>query len=50
MEYKIEGRKVKTNEGTIYLVYVALNTDPNIYDTNLQEAISHQLQLTLVML
>jgi hypothetical protein len=43
MEYKIEGRKVRTNEGTIFLVYIALNTDPNIYDTNLQEAISHQL-------
>jgi hypothetical protein len=43
MEYKIEGRKVRTNEGTIFLVYIAFNTDPNIYDTNLQEAISHQL-------
>ena len=43
MEYKIEGRKVRTNEGTIFLVYIALNTDPNIYDTNLQEAIAHQL-------
>ena len=43
MEYRIEGRKIKTNEGTIYLVYVAENTDPNIYDVYLQEAISHQL-------
>ena len=43
MEYRIEGRKIKTNEGTIFLIYVAENTDPNIYDMNLQEAISHQL-------
>ena len=43
MEYKIEGRKVKTNEGTIFLVYIALDTDPNNYDTYLQESISHQL-------
>jgi len=43
LEYKIEGRKIKTNEGTVYLVYVALDTDPNNYDAYVQEAISHQL-------
>ena len=43
INYKVEGRKVKTNEGTVYLVYVALVTDPNEYDVYLQEAISHQL-------
>jgi len=43
MEYRIEGRKIKTNEGTIYLVYVALDTDPNNYDVYVQEAIAHQL-------
>ena len=43
IDYKVEGRKIKTNEGTVYLVYVALITDPNEYDVYLQEAISHQL-------
>ena len=43
LEYKIEGRKIKTNEGTVYLVYVALDTDPNNYDAYVQEAVSHQL-------
>ena len=43
LEYKIEGRKIKTNEGTVYLVYVALDTDPNNYDVYVQESISHQL-------
>ena len=47
LEYKIEGRKVKTDEGTVYLIYVALDTDPNNYDTYLQEAISHQLAADL---
>ena len=47
LEYKIEGRKIKTNEGTVYLVYVALDTDPNNYDAYVQEAISHQLAADL---
>ena len=47
IDYKVEGRKIKTNEGTIYLIYVALITDPNIYDTYLQETISHQLAADL---
>jgi len=40
IDYVVEGRKLKTNEGTIYLVYIGLDTDPNNYDTYLQEAIS----------
>jgi hypothetical protein len=43
IDYKVEGRKIVTNEGTIYLVYIALITDPNEYDVYLQESISHQL-------
>ena len=43
IDYKIEGKKVKTNEGTVYLVYIAIDTDPNNYDVYVQEAISHQL-------
>ena len=43
IDYVVEGRKIKTNEGTVYLVYVAIDTDPNNYDTYLQESISHQL-------
>ena len=43
IDYAVEGRKIKTDEGTIYLVYVAIDTDPNNYDTYLQESISHQL-------
>jgi len=40
IDYVVEGRKIKTNEGTVYLVYIGLDTDPNNYDTYLQEAIS----------
>ena len=40
IDYVVEGRKLKTNEGTVYLVYIGLDTDPNNYDTYLQEAIS----------
>ena len=43
IDYQIEGRKVRTNEGTVYLVYIALVTDPNEYDVYLQEAISSAL-------
>ena len=32
-----------SDEGTICLIYIALDTDPNNYDTYLQESISHQL-------
>jgi hypothetical protein len=43
IDYQVEGRKIKTNEGTVYLVYIALITDPNEYDVYLQEAISASL-------
>ena len=47
LEYKIEGRKLVTNQGTIYLVYVALITDPNEFDVALQEAIAAQMAADL---
>ena len=47
IDYKLEGRNIVTDEGTIYLIYVALDTDPNNYDTYLQESISHQLAADL---
>ena len=47
LDYKVEGRKIVTDEGTIYLVYVALDTDPNNYDSYLYEAVSHQLAADL---
>ena len=43
LDYKLEGRNIVSDEGTIYLIYIALDTDPNNYDTYLQESISHQL-------
>ena len=43
IDYAVEGRKIKSNEGTLYLVYIAIDADPNNYDTYLQESISHQL-------
>ena len=47
LDYKVEGRKIVTDEGTIYLVYVAIDTDPTNYDSYLYEAISHQLAADL---
>ena len=47
IDYKIEGRSIVTNEGTVYLIYIAKITDPNLYDTYLQESISHQLAADL---
>ena len=47
IDYKLEGRNIVTDEGTIYLVYIALETDPNNYDSYLREAISHQLAADL---
>ena len=35
IDYAVEGRKIKTDEGTVFLVYVAIDTDPNNYDTYL---------------
>jgi hypothetical protein len=40
LDYKVEGRKIVTDEGTVYLVYVAIDTDPTNYDSYLYEAIS----------
>ena len=43
LDYKLESRNVVTDEGTVYLIYIALVTDPNEFDVYLQESISHQL-------
>lgn len=43
IKYNIEGRKLVTDEATVYILYVALITDPNQYDTYLQEALAAQL-------
>jgi len=47
LNYKIEGRKIVTDEGTLYLVYVALVTDPNEFDAALQEALASQIAADL---
>ena len=47
LDYKIEGRNLVTDQTTVYLVYIALDTDPNNYDSYLREAISHQLAADL---
>ena len=36
-----------TDIGTIFIIYIALETDPNKYDAYLQESISHQLAADL---
>lgn len=41
--FKIEGRKLLTDETSIYLIYVSKNTDPNEYDTLLIETIAARL-------
>jgi hypothetical protein len=38
---------IVTDITTIYLVYIALITDPNEYDSYLREAVSHQLAADL---
>ena len=43
LPYVVEGRKIKTDEGTIFLVYIALITDPNLYDSYFNEALSSAL-------
>ena len=40
IDYAVEGRKIKTDEGTVFLVYIAKITDPNEYDTYLVEALA----------
>ena len=47
LDYKLEGRNIVTDIGTVFLIYIALDTDPNNYDTYLQESISHQLAADL---
>ena len=47
LDYKVEGKNIVTNQTTVYLVYIALDTDPNNYDAYLREAISHQLAADL---
>jgi len=47
IDYKLEGKNVVTDEGTIFLIYIALVTDPNEYDSYLQESISHQIAADL---
>lgn len=42
-KYKIEGRKLLTDETTIFLIYIAKITDVNLYDTLLQETIAARL-------
>ena len=42
-----DASSVSANEGTIYLIYIAKITDPNEYDTYLQESIAHQLAADL---
>lgn len=39
-EYRIEGRKLLTDEATVKLLYLAKITDPNEYDTLLLETLS----------
>ena len=43
LDYKLEGRNIVTDIDTVFLIYIALDTDPNNYDTYLRESISHQL-------
>ena len=40
IDYAVEGRKIKTDEGTVFLVYIAKITDPNEYDVYLIEALA----------
>jgi hypothetical protein len=42
-DYKVEGRKIVTNAGSMSILYVARITDPNEYDESLRELISAAL-------
>ncbi len=42
-DYKIEGRKIVANHGTVKIQYVSRVTDPNQYDELLRETISSAL-------
>ncbi len=43
LEYKVEGRKILTDESTLNLVYLARVEDPNEYDMLLVEAIAARM-------
>ena len=43
IEFRVEGRKILTDESTINLVYLARVTDPNQWDSLLNEAIAARL-------
>tara|TARA_Y100001973_G_C5141980_1_gene303425 strand:+ start:389 stop:979 length:591 start_codon:yes stop_codon:yes gene_type:complete len=45
--YRVEGRKILTNESTLNLVYVGRDVDPNNYDTLLTESIIAHLSADL---
>ena len=47
LDYKLESRNIVTDIDTVFLIYIALDTDPNNYDTYLRESISHQLAADL---
>jgi len=47
LNYKLEGRNIVTDIDTVFVIYIALDTDPNNYDTYLRESISHQLAADL---
>jgi len=47
LDYAVEGRKIKTDEGTVFLVYIAKIIDPNEYDTYLVEALAAALAADL---
>ena len=46
-DYKVEGRKILSNESTIKLIYVSTITDPNEMDVLLRETISAALAADL---
>ena len=46
-KFKVEGRKILTDESTIYLLYIANITDVNEYDTLLQETLAARLAAEL---
>ena len=43
LDFKVEGKNIVTDEATVYLVYVAKDTDPNNYDSYLYEVLGYQL-------
>tara|TARA_R110000782_G_scaffold55304_3_gene116572 strand:- start:379 stop:969 length:591 start_codon:yes stop_codon:yes gene_type:complete len=45
--YKVEGRKILTDEGTVNLIYVGRVLDPNQYDHSLLETLSAALAAAL---